>query len=110
MTNEEIDQFVERLRLSVRNAFTTHISVFSAKQALDIIDQLRKENHWIPVSERLPGKGRFCHLYIPEFNNNCPQKGWYLPDKKVWLTTVKSHLHTRKVTHWKPIILPEETK
>lgn len=71
-------------------------------------ERLRKENRWIPVSERLPEEGQFCHLYMPEFNSNCPQKGWYLSDKKVWLTTIKYRKRTRKVTHWKPIILPEQ--
>lgn len=71
--------------------------------------QAELEKHrWIPVSERLPEDGQFCHLYMPEFNSNCPQKGWYLPDKKVWMTLLKSHNRTRKVTHWKPIILPEK--
>lgn len=70
-------------------------------------ERLKELHSWIPVTERLPEREQFCHLYIPEFNSNCPQKGWYLPDKKVWMTTTKSRPRTRQVTHWKPIILPE---
>jgi len=75
------------------------------------IERMREElekHRWTPVSKGLPKKGQFCHLYMPEFNSNCPQKGWYSPDKKVWTTLVRSYCRTRKVTHWMPIALPEQ--
>jgi len=78
------------------------------KKQAERIEEMKEQNRWIPVSERLPEEGQFCHLYMPEFNSNCPQKGLYLSDKKVWLTTIKYRKRTRKVTHWKPIILPEQ--
>ncbi len=73
------------------------------------IDKLQAELEQyqpISVSEGLPDRNTYCHLYMPSVNANSPFKGWYLTDKKHWLTTLKSHSRTNKVTHWWPVILP----
>ncbi len=71
------------------------------------IERLEEENRWIPVGERLPEEGVFCHIFIPAFNKCCPQRGWYKPKKRHWSTTTRGRETTRQVTHWKPITLPE---
>ena len=87
----------------------THHSACDCREAY--FKQLQAENErlqWHNVKELLPeNKGQYCYVYIPSVNTKTTFKGWYHPDKKVWLTTLKSHRGTNKVTHWQAVTLPK---
>lgn len=63
---------------------------------------------WHEAKKETPPTKAYCHLYIPSVNKHSTFKGWYLESEKVWLTTLKSHTRTNKVTHWQLITLPEQ--
>lgn len=108
----EVPENNKNLMIAVVRAVYSHLDIRSLQDRLtaanERIGELEEQLRWIPVSERLPEKGQFCHVFMPDCNNHCPFKGWYFPASKVWTTTLKSHSRTRKVTHWRPITLPEQ--
>ena len=75
--------------------------------AKEIVRRCKAYNPWISVSERPPLSKRFCHIFMPSVNVHSCYKGWYSGKTETWRTTLKSHLRTKKVTHWKPIVLPK---
>ena len=70
----------------------------------DIIDQLLKENRWIPVSERLPEKEDYYNIVRFAIVRVAGIAYW---NGKSWRKT-PHHRYIEKITHWKPIILPKE--
>ena len=91
MTNEEITEFVKNRKSKPNSG--------SCWQALAIIDQLRKENAWIPVSERLPEKNGD---YLVLWDTGVLEKIHFAPK----FSTFYMKTNVSKVTHWKPISLP----
>lgn len=66
-------------------------------------EELKEENRWIPVSEKLPEEsGLYLVCDFSDYNRNEPifVVSWFDADKK--------YLNYDSATHWKPIILPEQ--
>ncbi len=110
VTIEELEQLLGESDKHVDIRPNGEIFVIDYKEKIEQLEAELAKHRWIPVEEGLPERDCFCDIYIPKFNKNCPQRGWYNEHKKSWLTTTKGWGITRQVTHWKPIILPEQEK
>ena len=90
-------------------------------EANEIIRWVEQYNPWIPVSERLPKKGKclvLCEGKIHEVVIRVTEDEWEDAEGVSYLKDTAAcdirHLgcvllgHDECITHWKPIILPEQ--
>lgn len=110
----EAELEVENKRLKEALEDANHDYAELMKERTDYVaenERLKEEARWIPVSERLPAQVEHSHC-----------SGWVVAtDKKEWTIAQfnyeydrweKDHspfdLYMNAITHWKPIILPEQ--
>ena len=94
--NKQLRAEMDKWNLSTKNIEEDLTFEAEAKQL-----QAEVEKHrWIPVSERLPEDDKPCLILLISGNiiQGIPSCDLFGPDGILW----------RSVTHWKPIVLPEQ--
>ena len=77
------------------------------KTALLEIELIKHVNRWIPVSERLPEDGEL-YLLTKDFDKGEDMWLDIFGSGSSGFKTIKDYIELHKITHWKPVILPED--
>lgn len=77
-----------------------------ARMATQIDEQNKeiKQHRWIPVSKRLPENANAVLLYCDKMIVT----GYFSGEWQIHNTKTPRCYYQHKITHWKPIILPEQ--
>jgi len=71
------------------------------------IKELEEESRWIPVTERLPKDGGL-YLLTKDFDKGEDLWMDIYGSGSSGFKSIVDYIHLHNITHWKPIILPEQ--
>jgi len=102
----ELEAQVADLQAELTNMTTKYGKEVEHNQRLHAENrQLKEESRWIPVSERLPKNIATVFVLTGEGAGGI---GFYGKDEKGFRWERLDHAINLNITHWKPIVLPDQ--